>query len=286
MTTDNKHINDKHPDKKKGPGFINQLKLILQQLKALYITFRLLLENNTQEKTEGLEKLLLLLAQLQENLEFQINKCSNTVSKPREQSNKQNNNKQKESSNVGNSCSVTSQAAAVSSKQTQNMIPTPPPPPPPPLPPLTSPVQKGNAVISSKKKQQKDDGIKPVKPSSNELLEGKKKLKPLAEREENKDPGKGTADPFMAELKNKLMSRRGGITGKTDKKAPENKEPPENKNASKLEGIASSLSKAIPYAPNDRNNDGSKKPDVPPKPSFADQLTNKSNQSKNKSRGR
>lgn len=286
MTTDNKHINDKHPDKKSGPGFINQLKLILQQLRALYITFRILLENNKQEKTEGLERLATLLAQLQSNLEDQIGKFSNTVSKPREQSNEQNNNKQKESSNVGNSCSVTSPAAAVSSKQTQNVSP-PPPPPPPPLPPLTSPAQKGNAVTSSTKNQQKDNGpTKTPKPSPNELLEGKKKLKPLAEREENKDPGKGTADPFMAELKNKLISRRGGITGKTDKKAPENKEKPENKNAPKLEGIADRLSQAIPYVPNNKNNDVFKKPVVPPKPSFADQVTSKSNQSKNKSRDR
>ncbi|WP_342638842.1 hypothetical protein QU600_000998 [Orientia tsutsugamushi] len=282
MTTDNKHINDKHSDTKKDPGFINQLKLILQQLKALYLTLKLLIENNKQEKTKDLEKLAALLAQLHEDLESQINKHSNDVSKTQEQSNEQNNNKQKESSNVDNSCSVTSPTTATSSKQTQNVPPPPPPPPPPPLPPLTSRVQKEKDVTSSKKKQQKeDDPIKPVnKPSLQELLEGKKKLKPPAEREENKDPGKGNTDPFLSELKNKLISRRSGITGKIDKKAPENTKSP------KLDGIAGRLSQAIPYVPNDKNDNGRTKPVVPPKPSFADQVTSKSNQSKNNSRDR
>uniref|UniRef100_UPI000AC2F945 hypothetical protein n=1 Tax=Orientia tsutsugamushi TaxID=784 RepID=UPI000AC2F945 len=99
MTTDNKHINDKRPDKKSGPGFIEQLRLILQQIRALYLTVKSLLENNQQEKTQNLEKLAKLLAKVQMDLEAQIEKCSNTVSKPQEQSNKQNNNEQIENSN-------------------------------------------------------------------------------------------------------------------------------------------------------------------------------------------
>lgn len=281
MTTDNKHINDKHSDTKKNPGFINQLKLILQQLRALYLTLKSVLENNPQQKTQNFEKLLTLLAQLQSNLEEQIGKSSNDVSKTQEQSNQQNNNKQKESGNVGNSCSVTSPAAAASSKQTQNMTPLPPPPP---LPPLTSLVQKGKTVTSSKKTQQKEDGsIKPVKPSPNELVEGKKKLKHV-EKDENSDRNKKSVEAsVMEELAKRLKSRRAGIAGDIDQKVTE-KEKPENTKAPKLDGIAGSLSQVIPYSPNDKNDNAPKKPVVPPKPSFADQVISKSKQSKNNSR--
>ncbi|WP_196759619.1 hypothetical protein, partial [Orientia tsutsugamushi] len=147
--------------------------------------------------------------------------------------------------------------------------------------------QKGNAVTSSKKKQQKeDDPIKPVKPSPQELLDSIKKLKRV-EKGENSDRGKKPFDnPLMAELKKTLKGRRSGIAGDLDQEADEKKEEPKNKKAPKLGGIASSLSKAIPYAPNDKNDYGPKKPVVPPKPSFADQVTSKSNQSKSNSRDR
>ncbi|CAM79853.1 hypothetical protein [Orientia tsutsugamushi] len=276
MTTDNKHIHGNHPDKKPGPGFIEKLKLILQQLKALYMTFKSLLEDNTHENTQNLEELVKLLAQLQSNLEDHIDKCSNTVSKPQEQSNKQNNNQQIQNSNIDN-CSVTSQDATVSSKQTQNIIPPPsPPPPPPPPPPFQA--QKERSETSSKKKQQKeeDDSIKPVKPSPQELLDSMKRLKHV-DKDDNSDRGKKPFDnSLMDELKKQLKSRRSGIAGDIDKE--------KNKKNPKLEGMASSLSQAIPYVPNSKDGD-KEKPIVPPKPSFAAQLTNKSNQ-KNNSRDR